>query len=84
MKRYTRNKLLAFFMTLIMTVSMIPSAVFAAELIPLEGKLKIEGETIVGTELCADYEEVIPQGLVNEQVKFLWMRTTLEAEEEAE
>ena len=27
---------------------------------------------------------VIPEGVTDEQVKFLWMRTTLEAEEEAE
>lgn len=84
MKRYMKYKFLAFFMSLMLMVSLIPTTLFAAELIPLEGKLKIKGDAVVGTELYANYGKVTPQGMTDEQVTFLWMRSTLEAEEEAE
>lgn len=84
MRRYMKYKLLAFVMSLMMMVSMLPTTIFAENLIPLEGKLKIKGESVVGTELQINYEEVLTSGFTNDQVKFSWMRTTLEAEEEAE
>ena len=72
------KKIFSVILAFLMVVSMLPSLVFAAEESPvkLDGKLKIKGLASVGTELCANYTKVTPEGVTDEDVSFEWSRKT--------
>lgn len=69
-----KNGLISLLMSVMLILSMLPSAVFAGELTELGGELKISGEVKVGSVLRADYEQVQPSGMSDDQVSFLWER----------
>ena len=76
-----RKRFLAVVMTVMMVISMIPSMVFAAA--PsgeLGGKLKIKGLAAVGAVVSADYANVTPEEVTDEDFTFSWSRQTGEKE----
>ena len=76
-----RKRFLAVVMTVMMVISMIPSMVFAAA--PsgeLGGKLKIKGLAAVGAVVSADYANVTPKEVTDEDFTFSWSRQTGEKE----
>ena len=76
-----RKRFLAVVMTVMMVISMIPSMVFAAA--PsgeLGGKLKIKGLAAVGSVVSADYANVTPEEVTDEDFTFSWSRQTGEKE----
>lgn len=67
-----RKRFLAVVMTVMMVISMIPSMVFAAA--PsgeVGGKLKIKGLAAVGAVVSADYANVTPEEVTDEDLLFL-------------
>lgn len=76
-----RKRFLAVVMTVMMVISMIPSMVFAAA--PsgeVGGKLKIKGLAAVGAVVSADYANVTPEEVTDEDFTFSWSRQTGEKE----
>lgn len=69
-----KSGVLSIIMSVFLILSMLPSMVFAAELTALDGTLKVKGTAEVGTELSANFENVLPAGLGNDSVSFLWER----------
>lgn len=76
-----KERILAVIMSVLLTLSMIPATVFAAELSTLDGKLKIQGTVAEGRTLSAEFKEVKPEGLTEDDVSYLWERKTTEDEE---
>ena len=51
------------------------------EIPALDGKLKIQGTAAEGRTLSAEFKEVKPEGVTEEDVAYLWERKTVEDEE---
>ncbi len=74
-----KKRILAYVMTVFMILSMLPSMVFAAEEpVELGGKLKFKGELKVESTVSADYKEVTPEGVTDEDVTFKWTKLSVE------
>ncbi|MDO4339668.1 MAG: hypothetical protein Q4C91_16520 [Eubacteriales bacterium] len=67
------KRICAVVMTVLLVMSLLPSAVFAAAG-KLDGKLKLKGSASVGSTLSANYEKAEPEGLTDEDVSFSWVR----------
>ena len=78
-----KDRILAVIMSVLMMLSILPNTVFAEEitLIQLDGKLKVCGCVAEGEELSAEFKEVKPEGITEEDVTYLWSRKTVEDEE---
>lgn len=76
-----KERILAVIMSALLALSMIPATVFAAEIPALDGKLKIQGTAAEGRTLSAEFKEVKPEGVTEENVAYLWERKTVEDEE---
>ena len=76
-----KERILAVIMSVLLTLSMIPATVFAAEIPALDGKLKIQGTAAEGRTLSAEFKEVKPEGVTEDDVAYLWERKTVEDEE---
>ena len=76
-----KERILAVIMSVLLALSMIPATVFAAEIPALDGKLKIQGTAAEGRTLSAEFKEVKPEGVTEEDVVYLWERKTVEDEE---
>ena len=76
-----KERILAVIMSVLLALSMIPATVFAAELSTLDGKVKIQGTVAEGRTLSAEFKEVKPEGLTEDDVTYLWERKTTEDEE---
>lgn len=76
-----KERILAVIMSMLLVLSMIPATVFAAELSTLDGKLKIQGTAAESRTLGADFKEVKPEGMTEDDVTYLWQRKTVENEE---
>ena len=74
-----RERILAVIMSVLLALSMIPVTVSAAEP-PLDGKLKIQGTAAESRTLSADFKEVKPEGITEDDVTYLWQRKTVEDE----
>ena len=78
-----KERILAVIMSVLLALSMLPATVFAAELSALDGKVKIQGTAAEGRTLSAEFEEVKPEGVTEDDVSYLWERKTT-SDEEAE
>ena len=76
-----KERILAVIMSVLLALSMIPATVFAAEIPALDGKLKIQGTAAEGRTLSAEFKEVKPEGVTEDDVVYLWERKTVEDEE---
>ena len=76
-----KERILAVIMSVLLALSMIPATVFAAEIPALDGKLKIQGTAAEGRTLSAEFKEVKPEGVTEDDVAYLWERKTVEDEE---
>ena len=76
-----KERILAVIMSVFLVLSMIPATVFAAEIPALDGKLKIQGTAAEGRTLSAEFKEVKPEGVTEDDVVYLWERKTVEDEE---
>ena len=76
-----KERILAVIMSVLLALSMIPATVFAAEIPALDGKLKIQGTAVEGRTLSAEFKEVKPEGVTEDDVAYLWERKTVEDEE---
>ena len=76
-----KERILAVIMSVLLALSMISATVFAAEIPALDGKLKIQGTAAEGRTLSAEFKEVKPEGVTEEDVAYLWERKTVEDEE---
>ena len=76
-----KERILAVIMAVLLALSMIPATVFAAEIPALDGKLKIQGTAAEGRTLSAEFKEVKPEGVTEDDVAYLWERKTVEDEE---
>lgn len=76
-----KERILAVIMSVLLALSMIPATVFAAEIPALDGKLKIQGTAAEGRILSAEFKEVKPEGVTEDDVAYLWERKTVEDEE---
>ena len=76
-----KERILAVVMSVLLALSMIPATVFAAEIPALDGKLKIQGTAAEGRTLSAEFKEVKPEGVTEDDVAYLWERKTVEDEE---
>ena len=75
-----KERILAVIMSVLLALSMIPATVFAAETSALDGKLKLQGSAAEGKTLSADFKEVKPEGVTEDDVTYLWERKTTEDE----
>lgn len=75
-----KERILAVIMSVLLALSMIPATVFAAETSVLDGKLKFQGIATEGKILSADFKEVKPEGVTEDDVTYLWERKTTEDE----
>lgn len=75
-----RERILAVIMSVLLALSMIPVTVFAAETTALDGKLNIQGSAAEGRTLSAEFKEVKPEGVTEDDVTYLWQRKTTEDE----
>lgn len=76
------KKLLSLILSLLVVLFALPGMTFAEdEKIAVGGILKIQGEYTVGAPLSADYKEVLPQGLTDQDFTFRWERWGEEEEE---
>ena len=68
----SKKRILAVIMSVLMMLMMIPVSVFAeeADTVKLEGKVKIKGQAMAGSELKADLSEV--KGAGEDQLSFSW------------
>ena len=76
-----KERILAVIMSVLLALSMISATVFAAEIPALDGKLKIQGTAAEGRTLSAEFKEVKPEGVTEDDVAYLWERKTVEDEE---
>lgn len=76
-----KERILTVIMSVLLALSMIPATVFAAEIPALDGKLKIQGTAVEGRTLSAEFKEVKPEGVTEDDVAYLWERKTVEDEE---
>lgn len=69
-----KSRVLAVVMAVLMMVTLLPSMVFAtaAPSGTLDGKLKVKGTLAIGSTLSADYSEVKPEGITDDNVSFSW------------
>lgn len=75
-----KERILAVIMSVLVTLSMLPMTVFAAETTVLDGKLKIQGIAAEGKTLSADFKEVNTEGMTEDDVTYLWSRKTFDDE----
>lgn len=75
-----KERILAVIMSAFLVLAMIPATVFAAEIPALDGKLKIQGTAAEGRTLSAEFKEVKPEGVTEDDVTYLWERKTVEDE----
>lgn len=75
-----KERILAVIMSVLLTLSMLPMTVFAAEATVLDGKLKIHGIAAEGKTLSADFKEVNTEGMTEDDVTYLWSRKTFDDE----
>ena len=75
-----KERVLAVIMSVLMALSMLPITVFAAETIALNGKLNIQGIAAEGKTLSADFKNVDTEGLIEDDVTYLWSRKTFDDE----
>ena len=75
-----KERILAVIMSVLLTLSMLPMTVFAAEATVLDGKLKIQGIAAEGKTLSADFKEVNTEGMTEDDVTYLWSRKTFDDE----
>ena len=75
-----KERMLAVIMSVLLTLSMLPMTVFAAETTVLDGKLKIQGIAAEGKTLSADFKEVNTEGMTEDDVTYLWSRKTFDDE----
>lgn len=75
-----KERILAVIMSVLLTLSMLPMTVFAAEATVLDGKLKIQGIAAEGKILSADFKEVNTEGMTEDDVTYLWSRKTFDDE----
>ena len=75
-----KERILAVIMSVLLTLSMLPMTVFAAETTVLDGKLKIQGIAAEGKTLSADFKEVNTEGMTEDDVTYLWSRKTFDDE----
>ena len=75
-----KERILAVIMSVLLTLSMVPMTVFAAEATVLDGKLKIHGIVAEGKTLSADFKEVNTEGMTEDDVTYLWSRKTFDDE----
>ena len=75
-----KERILAVIMSVLLTLSMVPMTVFAAEATVLDGKLKIHGIAAEGKTLSADFKEVNTEGMTEDDVTYLWSRKTFDDE----
>lgn len=68
------KKITALIMSIFMVLSLLPSTVFAAAAVKLDGQLKIKGEAVVGTTLSAELKDVKPEGLADGSISYVWSR----------
>ena len=78
-----KERILAVIMSVLLALSMLPATIFAAELSVLDGKVKIQGTAAERRTLSAEFEEVKPEGVTEDDVSYLWERKTV-SDEEAE
>lgn len=78
------KRITAIIMSIFMTLSLLPSTVFAAAPAALEGQLKITGTAAAGSTLNADLKEVKPEGLADDSISYVWSRKTDGQEETKE
>ena len=71
-----KERILAVIMSVLLTLSMLPMTVFAAETTALNGKLNIQGIAAEGKTLSADFKEVNTEGMTEDDVTYLWSRKT--------
>ena len=69
-----KERILAVIMSVLLALSMIPATVFAAEIPALDGKLKIQGTAAEGRTLSAEFKEVKPEGVPEDDVAYLGER----------
>lgn len=72
-----KERILAVIMSVLLALSMISATVFAAEIPALDGKLKIQGTAAEGRTLSAEFKEVKPEGVTEDDVAYLWERKQL-------
>lgn len=75
-----KKNILAVIMSLFMILSLLPVPVSAAELTVLDGKLKIQGTAMAGSTLSAEFKDVKPEGLEEDNVTYAWYRKTADDE----
>lgn len=75
-----KERILAVIMSVLLTLSMLPMTVFAAETTTLNGKLNIQGIAAEGKTLSADFKNVDTEGLTEDDVTYLWSRKTFDDE----
>lgn len=69
------RRTMAVVMAALMVLFSLPVSVFAGEdAIQLSGELKIKGKAKTGASLSADFSKVLPEGLTDDMVTFLWSR----------
>lgn len=76
-----KNKISAIVISVLMILSAIPATVFASEVTPLSGDLKVKGVVAEGQTLSADFSKVTPEGITEDDVTYLWSRKTADDEQ---
>lgn len=69
-----KSGVLSIIMSMFLILSMLPSTVFADQPTALDGTLKVKGTAEEGKELSADFTNVLPEGLEEDSVSWLWER----------
>ena len=77
------KKITALIMSIFMVLSLLPSTVFAAAAVKLDGQLKINGKAVVGTTLSAELKDVKPEGLADGSISYKWSRKAVDDTENA-
>ncbi|MGI6062369.1 hypothetical protein [Blautia sp.] len=77
------KKITALIMSIFMVLSLLPSTVFAAAAVKLDGQLKINGKAAVGTTLSAELKDVKPEGLADGSISYKWSRKPVDDTENA-
>lgn len=78
------KKITALIMSIFMVLSLLPSTVFAAAAVKLDGQLKINGKAVVGTTLSAELKDVKPEGLADGSISYKWSRKAVDDTENAQ
>ena len=76
-----KERILAVIMSVLLALSMFSALVFAADIPALDGILQIQGSAAEGRTLSAEFNEVMPEGVTDDDVAYLWERKTVEDEE---